>query len=93
MLPGEQSVGTLGSVSQAEGKDPTGPSLVLLLAVAPGVLTEGAPAGKLRVKFQLNFALKRNSVSIDPRQEPGTAITGVIQSREAFLGCRNSHPR
>lgn len=43
--------------------------MLLLLAVAPGVLTEEVPAGKLRVKFELNLALKRNLVSVDPRQE------------------------
>lgn len=67
------SVGTPGLVGGAEGKGLAGLSLLLLLALAPGVLTKEVPAGKPRVKFELNFALKRNSVSVDPRQEARTA--------------------
>ena len=33
------AVGIPGSVGRAEGKEPTGPSLLLPMAVAPGVLT------------------------------------------------------
>lgn len=50
-------------------KNPTDPTVLLLLAAVPRVRT-----GKLGVKFELHFALKRNSVS-------GLLIQGRKQGR------------